>query len=403
VLVSGSLTLRSPSPAQTMNSLKRSSLLNFAGLMGLFLVPLAGCSMGAEPCAGCLALLVGDAGQPEIPDDVATGGGDDAALDAAAEPGTGGAPGSGGLGSGGVGGSGGTPGSGGMAGQATGGRIGTGGSSSSGGTSTGGSNSGGASTGGRGSGGSGTGGAGTGGGSPVLDPDLVLWYKFDESSGTTAADSAMSGGTARNGTLMKSGSGTAAFSTTHQVGTHALNLVGSSSTVGGYVTIPNPQTLAPAAITISTWVNLTVNGTSQNWERVFDFGVSTSVYVMLTARAGDGKNEVRFAITKGGSSNEERLGGPGVLSSGSTAAWHHLVVVLAAGSPYTGQLYIDNTAVSTNASMTLHPGDLATIVTSYLGRSQFASDPYFSGYLDDFRVYRRALTAAEIAALYGLR
>ena len=92
-----------------------------------------------------------------------------------------------------------------------------------------------------------------------------------------------------------------------------------------------------------------------------------------------------------------------MLSSGSAAAWHHLVVVLAAGSPYTGQLYIDNTLVSTNTNMTLHLSDLATIVTSYLGRSQFANDPYFSGYLDDFRVYRRALMATEIAALYGLR
>lgn len=399
MLVSGSLTMRSPSPTQTMKSLKRSSLLNFVGLMGLFLVPLAGCAMGPEQCAGCLALLVGDAGQPEIPDDVATGSGDDAALDAAA-PGTGGAPGSGGLGSGGVMGTGGTPASGGVAGSGTGGQIGTGGAGS-GGTSTGGSSSGGASTGGRGSGGSGTGGSGTGGGSPAIDPDLVLWYKFDESSGTTAVDSAMSGGTARNGTLMKSGTGTAAFSTTHQVGANALNLVGSSNTVGGYVTIPNPQTLAPAALTISAWVNLTVNGASQNWERVFDFGVSTSVYMLLTARAGDGNNEVRFAITKkGGSTNEERLGGTGVLSVG---AWHHLVVVLAAGSPYTGQLYIDNMPVSTNTKMTLHLGDLTTIVTSYLGRSQFAADPYFSGYLDDFRVYKRALTAAEIAALYALR
>ena len=61
MLVSGSLKMRSPSPAQTMNSPKRSSLLNFAALMGLFLVPLAGCAMGPEQCAGCLALLVGDA------------------------------------------------------------------------------------------------------------------------------------------------------------------------------------------------------------------------------------------------------------------------------------------------------------------------------------------------------
>ena len=36
-------------------------------------------------------------------------------------------------------------------------------------------------------------------------------------------------------------------------------------------------------------------------------------------------------------------------------------------------------------------------------RSQFSSDPYFNGSLDDFRVYRRALSQKEITALVQLR
>src|SRR5438105_106734 len=91
-------------------------------------------------------------------------------------------------------------------------------------------------------GGSGTGGsAGRGGAGGGGDPDLVLWYKFDESSGAVATDAAALGGTARNATLTNVSSGTATFSTMAKVGTHALALNGSSSTVGAYASLPGLQ------------------------------------------------------------------------------------------------------------------------------------------------------------------
>ena len=83
----------------------------------------------------------------------------------------------------------------------------------------------------------------------------------------------------------------------------------------------------------------------------------------------------------------------------STGAWHHLAVVLGAGATYTGTLYIDKVAVGTNAAMTLRPSNLGNTANNFIGRSAFAADPYFDGYIDDFRIYKRALTAAEITAL----
>jgi hypothetical protein len=38
-------------------------------------------------------------------------------------------------------------------------------------------------------------------------------------------------------------------------------------------------------------------------------------------------------------------------------------------------------------------------MNNFLGRSQFAADPYFAGLIDDFRVYRRALSPEQIGAL----
>jgi hypothetical protein len=49
--------------------------------------------------------------------------------------------------------------------------------------------------------------------------------------------------------------------------------------------------------------------------------------------------------------------------------------------------------------MVLAPFRLGSTGQNWIGRSQFANDPYFNGLVDDFRIYRGALSAMEIAAL----
>jgi hypothetical protein len=246
--------------------------------------------------------------------------------------------------------------------------------------------------------------AGTGG--VGLEQDLVLWYKFDESSGTVAADSSPVG--THPGTLVTYGyGGGAAFSTDAQVGTHALKLTTPSygySSAGGYVTVPAPESLAPDALTIAVWVKLSSAGSSQSWARIFDFGNGSTVpaYFYLTARATDvTNNPVRFGISKSGhtATDEQRLETPTALSAN---VWHHIAVVLPAGESYTGTLYLDGVPVASNSAMSIHLSDLGATTLNWLGRSPFTSDPFLSGGLDDFRIYKRALSAQDIAALYGL-
>jgi hypothetical protein len=241
------------------------------------------------------------------------------------------------------------------------------------------------------------------GGAGGADPDLVLWYKFDESSGTVASDSSSVGG--HDGTVSTAGvSGSATFSTDCKVGTHALSLAPSTyspSSSGGYVTVPAPEALAPDAVTIAVWVRLASASSSQNWARIYDFGNGTTAktFFYVTSRASDSPNTpVRFGISNTGhtSAAEERLEGSTTLSAN---VWHHIAVVLPAGPTYTGTLYIDGVAVDTNDAMTLHLSDVGTTTENWIGRSPFTSDPYFSGSLDDFRIYKRALSAAEISAL----
>jgi hypothetical protein len=250
--------------------------------------------------------------------------------------------------------------------------------------------------------------SGAGGGGP--DPDLVLWYKFDEGSGTTATDSSLAGAGTSDGVLATTGtSGSATFTADCQVGTHALSLAPSTvapTSSGGYVTTPAPTSLAPEAITIAVWVKLAAATTNQDWERIFDFGNGTGTtapYVYMTARdAGSTNTPVRFGLSNIGHSVA------GVQTISSTTAltaneWHHLAIVLPAGAAYTGTLYIDGAVAGTNPAMTLHLSDVGPTTQNWLGRSPFTSDPYFYGSLDDFRIYRRALTATEIADLVALR
>jgi len=327
--------------------------------------------------------------------------------------------GAGGSGAGGLRGGGGTLGGGGSmlgAGGSTTGAGGSGGGVSTGGTGMGGSNTGGTGAGGAGvggkgmggsgmggsgmggasMGGSGMGGAGVGGAGGAIDVALVAWYKFDDGSGTTAVDSS---GHARNATLSAVGGGTAAFSTTHQVGTGSLNLTSGGQGVGGLVTVPASfQTMgATTAITIACWVNVRTN---RAWERVFDFGnSSTAGYMFLTAQqAQNTPNSVRFAISQTGNTAEQAINmtTPAVLSAG---VWHHIAVTLGTGATYTGTLYIDKAVAGSNTAMTLRPSNLGNTPNNWIGQSQFAVDPLFDGFIDDFRIYSRALSAAEIAAL----
>lgn len=250
--------------------------------------------------------------------------------------------------------------------------------------------------GGAGMGGTGMGGASTGGAGGGVDAALVAWYQFDDGSGTTALDSS---GHARNATLMTLGSGTATFSTTHQVGSGALDLAGSSPTVGGFAAIPaSLQTLgATTELTISCWVNVR---TERAWERVFDFsnGVSTGFMFLTTAQGVTTPNSPRFTISPTDKLGEQVIDmtTPAVLS---TNTWHHIAIVLGAGAIYTGTLYLDKAVAGRNTTMTVRPSNLGVTPNNWIGRSPFPLDPLFDGLIDDFRIYSRALTAAEITAL----
>lgn len=206
--------------------------------------------------------------------------------------------------------------------------------------------------------------------------DLRAWLKFDEASGTSAADSSGSG---NNGSLL-SGAGY----TTGQLG-NAMNLDGTND----YAQLPNSVVSGLRDFTITVWLKLDASPT---WSRVFDFGDGTTRYMFLTPKSGGGT--LRFGITTSGSAGQQQINAPALPLN----IWKHVAVSL---SGTVGTLYVDGVPVAFNPSITLSPADLGITTNSYLGKSQFA-DPYLDGKLDDFRIYNRALGTTEIAALATL-
>ncbi|MCT9083215.1 beta-L-arabinofuranosidase domain-containing protein [Streptomyces fulvoviolaceus] len=180
----------------------------------------------------------------------------------------------------------------------------------------------------------------------------------------------------------------AVLTVTGKFGTAAENVRGSYQ----YVDLPAAALGGTSAITLSAWVKPTHDA---NWTRVFDFGNDTTRYLYLAARNASGVP--RFAITTSGAGGEQGLNGTAALPLNE---WSHLAVTLAGG---TGTLYVNGTAVAQNTSMSLTPATLGTLTNNWLGRSNYSGDPVFAGAYDEFNVFSRALTGAEVTELQGAR
>lgn len=200
------------------------------------------------------------------------------------------------------------------------------------------------------------------------------YWRFDEASGTQAIDNwgANHGLLAATATRAAGKSGTALF------------LDGSATS---YATVPANIFSSINDFTISTWVRMDAIST---WMRVFDFGTGTSKYMFLTVQAAlsGGKSTVRYAIKNGGGEQQVNYSYAFPLNT-----WVNLALTRAGN---TVTMYINGAAVASNTGVTIKLSDLGPTNLNYLGKSQF-SDPMFKGSIDEFKVYNRALSAAEIA------
>jgi len=203
----------------------------------------------------------------------------------------------------------------------------------------------------------------------AADPDLVGYWKFDETSGNIAFDSS---GNGNDGTLNGDPQWAAG-----QLG-GALELDGE----GDYVDIGNdPIFNITDQITVACWIK--VSQFTDSWQAIFTMGDDS--WRLQRQTTTDNLCWACSGVT--GTPGDWWLHGDVNINDGE---WHHTVGVYD-GSKY--YLYVDGDLdASKDASGT-------TNISSYpvlIGANAQQSGREFEGLIDDVRIYKRALMDTEI-------
>ncbi len=204
---------------------------------------------------------------------------------------------------------------------------------------------------------------------------LVALYPFDETGGTTSADTS---GHAYNATMNGA--------------TFSPGVRGNAATLNGngqYVSLPGGILNGLKSFSICSWAKF---NSAVVRSRLFDFGSDANTYLMF-----DPFNATtpRFAITVGGRTGEQILDGPAL----PTRAWEHVAITATAGT-YT--MYLNGANVA-QGPIALSPGDLGVTTQNWLGKGHYPNNPFQDGQFDQFRIYSRALNDAEVQQLFQQR
>jgi fibronectin type 3 domain-containing protein len=199
---------------------------------------------------------------------------------------------------------------------------------------------------------------------PAGAPGLVAAYGFDETGGSTAADSSGTGNTGSISGAVSSASG--------KFG-RALSFDG----VNDIVSVADSNSLdLTTGMTLEAWVN----PQGADWRTVLlkerPSGLAYALYA--STDTGRPSAEVRTATTA-----ETR--GPAALPSG----WSHLATTYDGA---TLRLYVNGTQVSSQA----RSGSIEVGTGLLRIGGNLVWGEYFNGLIDELRIYNRALTATEI-------
>lgn len=174
----------------------------------------------------------------------------------------------------------------------------------------------------------------------------------------------------------------AAVNDTPTIGT-AIDLDGT----GDFITLPS-GIISTDEFTVETWVKWDGGA---NFQRIFDFGnARTAVpteYMFLAIVGG----QLQYTALESGGVEQTVSGGD--ISDGG---WHHVALVHDSSTNIV-DLYIDGVLVATSDNFDQFPSGIDTS-SSFIGRSNFETDPDLDGQLFDFRIWGRARGENEIAA-----
>ncbi|WP_425830205.1 family 43 glycosylhydrolase [Streptomyces fractus] len=172
----------------------------------------------------------------------------------------------------------------------------------------------------------------------------------------------------------------------------ALVLGGAS----GHVKLPDDLLAGVDAVTVAA--DVWVDDDQQTPYFLYGFGNTGADGKgdgYLFATGGSADSGLRAALSDGNWSKEQEAKANRGLARGR---WEQVTYTIEGN---TALLYVDGEVVARDTALTLLPSDIGggRTTANYLGRSQYTSDHTLKGRLRDVRLYNRALSADEIAAL----
>ena len=218
----------------------------------------------------------------------------------------------------------------------------------------------------------------------ALPSGLVLHWTFDTAniSGSTVEDTSNHGGTGVMG-------GNPA------VVNGVINQALSFNGVNSYVTMSNYSDVAAGfnnSTTLSVWIKTTNATRTEAIISKFNAGGSAAGYIFQTDASGHLEFRVGAADIY---AYPATVVDTGTINDGQ---WHHAAVVVTMGQG--AQFYVDGVPTSSSAMSIWAGGDAGSALNvGACSYSPYAQ--YFTGSIDDVQVYNRALSAAEISAIFS--
>ena len=210
----------------------------------------------------------------------------------------------------------------------------------------------------------------------VVDPNLVLWLKLDESSGSTAADSS---GNGNHGTLVNM----------HATNDWVPGQIGNALDFDGgndRVVVSHHESLSLVdKLTMAAWIWANP-GSLNGYDVVFNKGTSGNNMNPWFGTVGD---EISFGFYDGGW-REFNTSGQNL----QTETWCHIAATFDSATDEV-YVYLNGSEVG-SWSTTRVP--VANTEHLYVGTSPW--DEHWDGKLDDLRIYDYALSRAEVGGIY---
>ncbi|MET4707174.1 VCBS domain-containing protein [Endozoicomonas lisbonensis] len=143
------------------------------------------------------------------------------------------------------------------------------------------------------------------------------------------------------------------------------------------------------AMSVSTWVRF--DSFDDNWSRIFDFGDGAGNNNILLGHVGR-TNDLGFHVINDTNAGTYKFEIPDFFTAGE---WVHVTTTIAADG--TMSIYKNGELVEARAGVV--PTETVRS-NNYIGKSHWSVDGELDGAIDEFAVYNKALSAAEVKAVF---